>query len=762
MASSTGLVPGLEGDTLMAQMQHLFEPPGNSTPKVEQESTAELHPYFKRPGKGHNHDCCDSCSEGGALICCDSCPSSFHLQCHDPPLEDYDIPDGDWICIQCFASKPENQKLVASAKKKDNAGTLLKPGVCDERTKSPEKSANKVPGDKDWRPGGKGKKVDVGKTGRTTRILKKKMYADNSTEDEDCESKPFPKLEIEPTTPTRKKGAYKELYIQHLKYKPIISFQPFSLLLQAANCPNPTEFELPHKVDLPERFPYSWKWSSAEKRRKMLADEEPEPRGQVTLCYICVRSSRVGPLVRCDFCPLSFHLDCLDPPLSEVPRDVWMCPNHVEQFLDSKLLNSTSITERVALWDKYARQPIDTNSVKLQFMKRCQRSKNRHFKRKLKTSVRFKVKVPNYIVSHYKNPPSLLPSPAYERWIDPTSKRRTLGGRYVDDSEKAEELEWVSGLVSLQTSILKEKLNEIDSREQFPPNKSTLSDDRESGSNSPVSVGKSLTNNQPNDIEEPECQVLKERRIDNVDRKLEEISVKVEEDVTVPNIGCSPASTLSTCSLSPKHNSDLSSYPSLANRLSEYLAEHSNHQVSELDPIVLQYLAHRQLQTLLPVNPVNTAAVQVRATLTPLHSRRSPFDMSYRSINIGNGDPTGLNLTLYGHCNFLSAKHATIFFDDLSGHYELINYSPYGTKVDDILYSLDNENVDARFPEFKGNETKVVGDMAKKGLDQSLGGCYCSGSSLSGCEGGALLHHGSLLQFGCLQFVFSIVSMSDC
>ena len=41
---------------------------------------AELHPYFKRPGRGHNHDSCDSCREGGALICCDSCPASFHLQ----------------------------------------------------------------------------------------------------------------------------------------------------------------------------------------------------------------------------------------------------------------------------------------------------------------------------------------------------------------------------------------------------------------------------------------------------------------------------------------------------------------------------------------------------------------------------------------------------------------------------------------------------------------------------------------------------------
>ena len=85
MSCSPELVPGLQGDTLMAQIQNLFQPPGRAGRGVEGD---ELHPYFKRPGKGHNHDCCDSCGEGGALICCDSCPASFHLQCHDPPLED--------------------------------------------------------------------------------------------------------------------------------------------------------------------------------------------------------------------------------------------------------------------------------------------------------------------------------------------------------------------------------------------------------------------------------------------------------------------------------------------------------------------------------------------------------------------------------------------------------------------------------------------------------------------------------------------------
>ena len=71
------LVPGIEGDSIMEQIQKVFEPPGKSRCLSEEQ---ELHPYFKRPGKGHNNDNCDSCKEGGDLICCDSCPASFHFQ----------------------------------------------------------------------------------------------------------------------------------------------------------------------------------------------------------------------------------------------------------------------------------------------------------------------------------------------------------------------------------------------------------------------------------------------------------------------------------------------------------------------------------------------------------------------------------------------------------------------------------------------------------------------------------------------------------
>lgn len=38
-------------------------------------------------------------------------------------------------------------------------------------------------------------------------------------------------------------------------------------------------------------------------------------------------------IVSCDYCDLSWHLDCLDPPLDCMPLlgIKWMCPNHADQ-----------------------------------------------------------------------------------------------------------------------------------------------------------------------------------------------------------------------------------------------------------------------------------------------------------------------------------------------------------------------------------------------------------------------------------------------
>jgi hypothetical protein len=51
--------------------------------------------------------------------------------------------------------------------------------------------------------------------------------------------------------------------------------------------------------------------------------------------------------------------------------------------------------------------------------------------------------------------------------------------------------------------------------------------------------------------------------------------------------------------------------------------------------------------------------------------------------------------------------------------------------------------------------------MAGPGWSSHLAACYCpqqerEEAGQAGCENSALLHHGSRIRFGCLEFVFAI------
>ncbi|XP_029770795.1 PHD and RING finger domain-containing protein 1 isoform X1 [Suricata suricatta] len=51
-------------------------------------------------------------------------------------------------------------------------------------------------------------------------------------------------------------------------------------------------------------------------------DAEEDP----TFCEVCGRSDREDRLLLCDGCDAGYHMECLDPPLQEVPVDEWFCP----------------------------------------------------------------------------------------------------------------------------------------------------------------------------------------------------------------------------------------------------------------------------------------------------------------------------------------------------------------------------------------------------------------------------------------------------
>ncbi|XP_058382103.1 LOW QUALITY PROTEIN: PHD and RING finger domain-containing protein 1 [Diceros bicornis minor] len=51
-------------------------------------------------------------------------------------------------------------------------------------------------------------------------------------------------------------------------------------------------------------------------------DEEEDP----TFCEVCGRSDREDRLLLCDGCDAGYHMECLEPPLQEVPVNEWFCP----------------------------------------------------------------------------------------------------------------------------------------------------------------------------------------------------------------------------------------------------------------------------------------------------------------------------------------------------------------------------------------------------------------------------------------------------
>lgn len=54
-------------------------------------------------------------------------------------------------------------------------------------------------------------------------------------------------------------------------------------------------------------------------------EEEEDP----TFCEVCGRSDREDRLLLCDGCDAGYHMECLEPPLREVPVDEWFCPECV-------------------------------------------------------------------------------------------------------------------------------------------------------------------------------------------------------------------------------------------------------------------------------------------------------------------------------------------------------------------------------------------------------------------------------------------------
>ncbi|KAF2896266.1 hypothetical protein ILUMI_09906, partial [Ignelater luminosus] len=147
--------------------------------------------------------------------------------------------------------------------------------------------------------------------------------------------------------------------------------------------------------------------------------------------------------------------------------------------------------------------------------------------------------------------------------------------------------------------------------------------------------------------------------------------------------------------------------------------------------------------------------------------------MKYRSISFGKGNTNDIPLDALGHCNYISPKHAVLFYDEVDHCYELLNYSCYGTYVDNALAANDEickhgkedkQQIIESEEEHDPKRIKISPLVKRSCNKQPTIRCGCSPSSFealtSGWEGSLTVKHGSVLRFGCMSFVFSVVDNS--
>uniref|UniRef100_A0A8D3CZQ5 PHD finger protein 12 n=1 Tax=Scophthalmus maximus TaxID=52904 RepID=A0A8D3CZQ5_SCOMX len=865
---------------LMEQIQTLLAPPKSE--EVEKRSR-KLVRDVRRSGRATNHDTCDSCREGGDLLCCDHCPAAFHLQCCNPPLSEEMLPPGEWMCHRCNVRKKKREQ-------KSDQTNGLPDRSSTKRAASPavELELNAAAG-----PG-----LRVAQVRLLDRRTNSRPSSRPGTPTSNTSSTPTPSEEQndgeeEPAEPEDEvQGAELDGAIVSTP-TPRLLKRPFQLLIAAAMERNPTQFQLPSELTCTTALP-----GSSKRRRKEELLGKPFRRPQheldsnglvplpVRVCFSCNRSCRMAPLIQCDYCPLLFHMDCLDPPLTALPAGKWMCPNHVEHLVLNQ--KSLSLSSRCQLFDQF-QDRMSQHAVKLDFLRRVHRH-NSPNRRTSHQHNRKTIKVPDAIKSQYQNPPPmLLPAGVHQLELVCSGIPSHQPPKHL--TTEVEQQEWLQDVIALQCSIMrhlsiKQKALSAASTTSAVTSSAETESEQKVGTKSCVrsedmktqaSLGRtsspdlcskscstpddpqgaSLSRDTPTELAVCKCSLTSCQNCRKPNGPLVEESRPPKAngpvDCNSSSAPCRPAEL--QCKMKPSAPpADSAPMSGLVNHIgaetvkkepestTEACAQktrptaptiwphggqqnHRNQMVlqeecmtsnekpshsltssarSDTPPKGNQGHDSTKLESSSPTPGTNSrhpwlassclnnlsslhsstflsTDVQARAVFYPLTGKGGAVSMCYRTLYIGSGADMDVCLTNYGHCNFISGKHACIFYDENTKHYELLNYSEHGTTVDNVLYSCDfSEKVSPSAP--SGLVAKVqgiirdsvVGLLPAGGVmsSQSQGGseqpCTCKASSSSliggsgaGWEGTALLHHGSYIKLGCLQFVFSITEFAS-
>ncbi|NXY85001.1 PHF12 protein, partial [Alcedo cyanopectus] len=734
--------------------------------------------------------------------------------CSNPPLSEEMLPPGEWMCHRCTVrrKKREQKKELGQVN-----GLVDKSG---KRTTSPTSDADLLD-----------RSSSSIRANAHARILERRASrpgtptSNASTETPNSEQNDVDEDIID----VDDDSAIAEMDCGQPQLK-----RPFELLIAAAMERNPTQFQLPNELTCTTALP-----GTSKRRRKeettgknvKKAQHELDHNGLVPLpvkvCFTCNRSCRVAPLIQCDYCPLLFHMDCLEPPLTAMPLGRWMCPNHIEHVV----LNQKNLTlsNRCRVFDRF-QDTISQHVVKVDFLNRIHK-KHPPNRRVLQSVKRKGLKVPDAIKSQYRLPPPLL-APAAIRdgelicngIPEEPLQKHLLNTEHL--ASQTEQQEWLCSVVALQCSILKhlsakqmtslwdseqtEKAdikpvivadgslaNPYQAADKAPTpslysivsseSSAQLTDSQRlvgpgntipvlshrptwprsltppatcgllnhtmgtivktEGAAGPVSCaqrGSAPVTTLPTSISSS-CASLE--TTSTLQRKNVQTQIGPPLTADLRSVGspltatraltppqaagdgisavgstnrfCSPAppsdgkvspSTLSIGSALTLPSSLTSNSAAMLDLTSSLKAFMDGEiEINMLDEQLIKFLALQRIHQLFPTKAQSLASsvsshqqspvgnhieasrkeVQARAVFYPLMGLGGAVNMCYRTLYIGTGADMDVCLTSYGHCNYVSGKHACIFYDENTKHYELLNYSEHGTTVDNVLYSCD-------------------------------------------------------------------------
>ncbi|EPZ31904.1 hypothetical protein O9G_004727 [Rozella allomycis CSF55] len=230
-----------------------------------------------------------------------------------------------------------------------------------------------------------------------------------------------PPLEFRKNTPRVREGLFQSLMKKILRTNPEDYILPIDIREYFENVS--MDASSGQYIDTREAKPSKTRILHNEYDYKKLLIAE---NGKILLCHCCDKSSLWGAMVPCDFCPLAFHLDCLNPPLIALPASnrKWMCPNHIDNYIKPTRKPKISLKNvKPVQKDSNATSDfeIDTEKVSNKRYKLSESYLTTNFVRKVHEKTTSDdiclVKVPESVSTSFTPDPTSLPKEDIVTWL---------------------------------------------------------------------------------------------------------------------------------------------------------------------------------------------------------------------------------------------------------------------------------------------------------------------------------------------------------